>query len=565
MSSTALEAVKISGRMQAALAAGIFVLALLLAAYTQNAWEDWYITYRASQNLAAGEGLVFQPGERVHSFTSPLGVLIPAGIAAAVGPATDVGVVLWIFRVVCALVLAGTLVVLARLGVRLELAFWPMLLLLGAFCLDLKTVLFSVNGMETAYMLAGVALTLLAFRDLSRRRFWQLGVAWALLMWVRPDGCVYIGALSLGLLLFGWRNAHIQSRAELLRCLVLAGLVTTVLYLPWFLWAWWFYGSPVPHTILAKGSMHDAAPWANRLIDMLRFPVISLYVPVSLDAMYLPPEAVAFGGWHPAVLWVSKLLSWIAAFYWLMPRSDAWSRGVSFGLFLLNLYFCFVMNTLYPWYIPPGTMLTTLVLALILQRALAFFASRENRPGPLMLRGAVVAFLVYLGGLFAAGAYHTHWRQFLIEDGLRRELGVWLNENSPTGQETVFIECLGYVGYFSQLKMLDWPGLSSPEVVAARKKHQTEKWETLIRELQPDWVVLRDHEADFISSRDPGLLQGPYREVKRFDREPDVEALPWMPGRMYFILDDTFVVYQRAGEVAPPVPPPSSADGSAGG
>ena len=33
--------------------------------------------------------------------------------------------------------------------------------------------------------------------------------------------------------------------------------------------------------------------------------------------------------------------------------------------------------------------------------------------------------------------------------------------------------------------------------------------------------------------------------MKRFDREPDVNAIAWMPGRMYFILDDTFVVYQR--------------------
>ncbi len=56
----------------------VFALALSWAVYSQQAWEDYYITYRASKNLAEGHGLTFTPGERVHSFTSPLGVLLPA-------------------------------------------------------------------------------------------------------------------------------------------------------------------------------------------------------------------------------------------------------------------------------------------------------------------------------------------------------------------------------------------------------------------------------------------------------------------------------------------------------
>jgi len=555
METTAQAAARLSVRMQAALFVFVAVAALALAAYTQNAWEDWYITFRASKNLAAGEGLVFTPGQRVHSFTSPLGVLIPAGLSAAVGNNAD-GLVLWLFRIVSSLTLGVAAVMLARLGMRLGLSLWPMVLLLGAFCLDLKTLLFSINGMETAFLLLAVVVTLLAYWDLSRARFWQLGVAWALLMWVRPDGCVYIAAFSLGLLLFGFTNERIKTRKELLVCLVLAGLVTTALYLPWFLWAWWYYGTPVPHTILAKGSMHDAMPWGMRLIDMLRFPVISLFHPLSLDAMYLPPEAVSFGGWPAPLAWASKLFSWLAAFYWLMPRTGAWSRALSFALFLLNLYFCFVMNTLYPWYIPPGTMLTTLVLALMMQRLLA------ARDGVAWLRPAMaaltVAFVVWVVGMTLAGAYHTRLRQAMLEDGGRRQIGLWLKEHAASPKDTVFIECLGYVGFFSQLKMLDWPGLSSPEMVAARKKHHTEDWDVLIRELRPDWVVLRDHEVGYIDGKDPELLHGPYREVKRFDKSDQVEAIDWLPGRGYFLIDDTFIVYQRAGEVAPPEPGPST-------
>ena len=63
----------------------VALIPMLFALYTKNAWEDWYITYRASKNLALGHGLVFTPGERVHSFTSPIGTLIPALLAYADG------------------------------------------------------------------------------------------------------------------------------------------------------------------------------------------------------------------------------------------------------------------------------------------------------------------------------------------------------------------------------------------------------------------------------------------------------------------------------------------------
>jgi hypothetical protein len=57
---------------------GAFAIFLLFALCTNHVWEDYYITYRSSKNLANGHGLVFNVGERLHTFTSPLGVLLPA-------------------------------------------------------------------------------------------------------------------------------------------------------------------------------------------------------------------------------------------------------------------------------------------------------------------------------------------------------------------------------------------------------------------------------------------------------------------------------------------------------
>ena len=75
----------------------LFAVGLVYAGYTQHAWEDYYITYRASKNLATGHGLTFTIGERVHSFTSPVGVLLPALANVLTGHRSDY-VSLWIFR-----------------------------------------------------------------------------------------------------------------------------------------------------------------------------------------------------------------------------------------------------------------------------------------------------------------------------------------------------------------------------------------------------------------------------------------------------------------------------------
>ena len=61
-------------------------------------------------------------------------------------------------------------------------------------------------------------------------------------------------------------------------------------------------------------------------------------------------------------------------------------------------------------------------------------------------------------------------QQSVIEDGLRQPIGLWLRDHAKTPHDSVMLEPLGYIGYYSGLKMLDYPGLASKEMVAARKR-----------------------------------------------------------------------------------------------
>lgn len=65
-------------RLPLLLGLAAIVVTLAFAAFTGHRREDSFIAFRASLNFTNGHGLVLPPGERVRSFTSPLGTLRPA-------------------------------------------------------------------------------------------------------------------------------------------------------------------------------------------------------------------------------------------------------------------------------------------------------------------------------------------------------------------------------------------------------------------------------------------------------------------------------------------------------
>src|SRR5688572_22408129 len=229
-------------------AAAMIAVALGFAAFTGHMWEDYLITFRASLNLAMGNGLVFQPGERVHSFTSPLGTLLPALLALVGGDNIEIRS-LWGLRVISAFALGIALWLAVRTFQRDGLVTFALAAGGVALVLDPKIVDFSMNGMETGLMLFFVVLTWYGF--VSGQNLWPCALGIAGLQWTRPDGCVFSAAIALSWIVLGahanglsWRNRFLF----LLRVIAIAGTI----YLPWFIFAWSYYGSPVPHTIIAK-------------------------------------------------------------------------------------------------------------------------------------------------------------------------------------------------------------------------------------------------------------------------------------------------------------------------
>ncbi|SDT91921.1 hypothetical protein SAMN05444156_0739 [Verrucomicrobium sp. GAS474] len=563
------------------------LLPLLFALYTGNVWEDYYITYRSSQNLATGHGLVFQQGERVQTFTSPLGVLLPALCSVVTGTTHD-DAALWLFRLISASALGVAGVFLYRMlrhhGVP-RVPLWIGLLLVA---LDAKTAAFDTNGMENGFLLAFLLFSCWALTVPARsgRPWLWIGLSWAGIMWSRPDGFIYGGAPAAAVLLFGSGIAagRAGGRLWLLRQYALALGLAVAIYLPWFIGSWAYYGTPVSNTIAAKGvnlhwsfleklaGKHEATPVAVEAPAPAPAPALSVpastSAPVSsptmaptggpeapahrsflqlahlnrlhFDALGLiyAPIYVQAGGWPEAARCWAWALVILGGLPLVLPGMARTTRAAAAAFLIVAAYYCYMPHAS-PWYLPTGAWLgyLSLLLGVIdlyyrtgLTRRLTWCAAAAVGIGAQLF-------------LFAAASAQLRVQQHAIELGVRTPIGHWLKENAQSPSETVFLEPLGYIGYYSQLKMVDFPGLSAPEVVALRRRLHTDNWAVLIGALKPTWLVLRPAEVTMLNGDDAALLPA-YHAVKTFDAGAEIAAAR-IYGKGYLECDQTFIVFRR--------------------
>jgi len=173
--------------------AGHAILALLLAAafiawiafarHTRIRLEDALITFRYAENLALGNGFVYNPGERVLGTTSPLFAMLLAvagrlfGVARIPAAATAIGFTAMLgaaFFTRRALANLGTPRLFALAGAAL-LLFHP------------DTLWIACGGMETPLVLLLMAASL----DAAARDRWPLAAALAAsLVLARVDGAL---------------------------------------------------------------------------------------------------------------------------------------------------------------------------------------------------------------------------------------------------------------------------------------------------------------------------------------------------------------------------------------
>ncbi|MDZ4805363.1 MAG: hypothetical protein SGI90_10930 [Candidatus Eisenbacteria bacterium] len=217
---------------------GILAMAVLLRAIVALQFyryfiDDASIFMRFVENFVAGHGLVFNPGERVLGFTSPLFTLVLAGLKSAL-PSVGIGAIISALNFT---LFTMTGVILVRLTLTDKPVSWMLPLV---FLFYFPFVDASLNGMETTLMLATLVGTLYLLQR-ERRDLAVVVAGFAAL--TRPEGVLFFG-LVLAYLIFLKKGPFP----------VKGFLIASLLGLAWAGAASSYYGTFVPQSMVAKSS-----------------------------------------------------------------------------------------------------------------------------------------------------------------------------------------------------------------------------------------------------------------------------------------------------------------------
>jgi hypothetical protein len=509
------------------------VVPVVYVTITHHVWEDYLITFRHSKNLVEGNGLVYNPGHRVQGFTSAINVMLPA-IFYAISGRNDVAA-LNFYRAVClaGYVLGGLIclrLILKDRGVdRLSPLFFILL-----YVTEAKTVAFTMNGQESAFMILFLSIGFAVIYNGIAARWWVAGLSWAGLMYTRPDSAVYISCLALVALAFEAGNR----RAVFVAICKSAGLALAI-YLPWLIWTWFYYGQPIPNTVLAKsnfGLSNLENPARTIQLVLGNYPINSSWV--------FEPIYAYMGGWPNWLLDGFGLgCSIICTCYWLIPSADRLGRMASLLFMLGALYMSFIESgsLAYPWYMPSVAFFGLIVLArapVAIARSIPLVGQIASGFGRSIQTIVVVVSLLFLTGQ----TLEMSIQQTEVEDNGRKQIGLFLHDVVRPG-DRIFLEPIGYIGYYSDRYIVDWPGLVSPQIVRMKRDHPGLGQMTAIPLLKPEWLVLRRPEA-LAAAENPEIKKN-YSTVREFNVMPNLDRYSYIPGDSYLYLDAWYYVLRR--------------------
>jgi len=256
-----------------------FAIVWFVCVVVCSAWQcdDAYITFRTADNLWHGLGLVWNPGERVQSYSSPLWMFVAAILRGITGE-------VYFSVSIASILLAAATAGLLAFRIRRD----PLLvaLVLGALSTSAAVVDYETSGLENPLLhLLLILLLVEARRPDSRRHVLRISLLTALVALTRPDAILF----ALPVLCFSaWRHRPRRSGAAQL----LLGLSPLF---AWELFSLVYYGSLVPNTAHAKLNL-EIAPLALALQGLRYFADSARYDPITLLLVFAGTGASLWKG-----------------------------------------------------------------------------------------------------------------------------------------------------------------------------------------------------------------------------------------------------------------------------
>ena len=241
----------------------LLALALVVIVVAQSGFwgfvqDDSFITLRYSRNLVEGNGIVFNPGERVEGYTNFLWMIIGALFIFLGLPAMKA---LIIFGALCGLALVVFMPFLSAALRQERHLTWDSL---SALFLAASTTLalWSVSGLEQAFFaLCGW----LGFYFVLLKKPWPACAFFSVTLLTRPEGALFpaFSAFYLFILfLTGEQEGETVEglpERETWRIFVKPLFCLATVFLAYHCWRFWYFGDHLPNTYYVKGG----GGWTN--------------------------------------------------------------------------------------------------------------------------------------------------------------------------------------------------------------------------------------------------------------------------------------------------------------
>lgn len=460
-------------------------------------FDDPFITYRFSLNLARGAGFVYNAGAANNALitTAPLYALLLA-LPAALG--IDIAAASYWIGVIALIVAACALFIMGRRKSKALAGF-----IAGALLIIFPLVWLTM-GFETPLF---IAVALLAFLCTDAKRDVWAGVLAGVAIGLRGDGFIITGlvvafsfARDCGTPLWGrLENRDWKRVASQLRTPIKIGLIALAVYAPLAIGLTLQFGSPLPTTLQTKSAQavsgltgfypNTSYPEGALILIRAYFEQTPLFALVLL--------AIALGSARVVVMGLRMAkahgLRWVAQVPFALPV--AWALLHFAG-------YTFIRVAPYVWYYAP--MLAGLAcLAALGIDWIADLIMQRTKPARQQLKSAyAIAFTALIALPLLIGVSHV----IAILQGatppapsaiaskvlpetkvvIYERVGQWLNDNTPA-TATLGITELGVMGFHADRTTHDFLGLTQPQYLSSIR--QGDFMRGLIHE-QPDYLAL---------------------------------------------------------------------------
>jgi len=414
----------------------------IFLAYQNWAYDDPFITFRYAKNIAQGIGFVYNPGEKILSTTTPLFALLLALIFPFWHNLPQAAVLIGAIS----LVMSG--IVLWNLAQSWETPYagWAGLLLLPTFPLLLSTL-----GSEIPLYLA-FCLSAIAF--FAKRKYSLAAVFSALAFLTRADGILIPFILVIYYL---WQKPHQIPWKPI--------TIFLLLTLPWLIFAWLYFGSPIPATLAAK--QHQGA--------------------MTISQYFIPGSFRIFKPYANKILFQFEIVFALLGIWFTWRHARRWVL-----LFIWTILYILAYTILnvpgYFWYYAP------LIPSFIVLIGLGIEFTRSIRINNAIFSRIIQVLPAIILIVFVSAQALIIIKNWGITDKrypVYSSVGKWINQNTPQNTKVATLE-VGIIGYYADRVMIDFSGLLQPDIVGQLSPEHTyqdaARW--ALKKYKPEFVIV---------------------------------------------------------------------------